>query len=188
MKQYQVIIAKRVEERNKANGILAQLGEHLPYKQRVTGSSPVGPISFAHIAAIQYGEIAQLARACGSYPQCREFESPSRYVFSGSQMFIWLPDFYANRKSGTRLTLQKDGCRRNGLSTGFHGLLFILFLIAEQLSPRGTRKAPRCLGIGHSFVRLRELLKAPKRRFYICSLFAEIWPAAISTYNTAGRR
>ena len=27
-------------------GILAQLGEHLPYKQRVTGSSPVGPISF----------------------------------------------------------------------------------------------------------------------------------------------
>ena len=28
------------------NGILAQLGEHLPYKQRVTGSSPVGPILF----------------------------------------------------------------------------------------------------------------------------------------------
>ena len=27
-------------------GILAQLGEHLPYKQRVTGSSPVGPIYF----------------------------------------------------------------------------------------------------------------------------------------------
>ena len=27
-----------------SRGILAQLGEHLPYKQRVTGSSPVGPI------------------------------------------------------------------------------------------------------------------------------------------------
>ena len=27
------------------SGILAQMGEHLPYKQRVTGSSPVGPIS-----------------------------------------------------------------------------------------------------------------------------------------------
>ena len=25
-------------------GIIAQLGEHLPYKQRVIGSSPVGPI------------------------------------------------------------------------------------------------------------------------------------------------
>ena len=29
---------------NFIRGILAQLGEHLPYKQRVTGSSPVGPI------------------------------------------------------------------------------------------------------------------------------------------------
>ena len=28
-----------------SRGILAQLGEHLPYKQRVTGSSPVGPIT-----------------------------------------------------------------------------------------------------------------------------------------------
>ena len=25
-------------------GIIAQLGEHLPYKQRVIGSSPIGPI------------------------------------------------------------------------------------------------------------------------------------------------
>ena len=53
-------------------GVLAQLGEHLPYKQRVIGSSPIGPIYIC-------GEIAQLARACGSYPQCRGFESPSRY-------------------------------------------------------------------------------------------------------------
>ena len=28
---------------------------------------------------IEYGEIAQLARARGSYPRCRGFESPSRY-------------------------------------------------------------------------------------------------------------
>ena len=55
-------MTKSVHERTKTNntaqavaaivhhefeyGILAQLGEHLPYKQRVTGSSPVGPISF----------------------------------------------------------------------------------------------------------------------------------------------
>ena len=37
-----------------AYGILAQLGEHLPYKQRVTGSSPVGPI---------YAAVAELADA-----------------------------------------------------------------------------------------------------------------------------
>ena len=30
-----------------AYGILAQLGEHLPYKQRVIGSSPIGPIFMA---------------------------------------------------------------------------------------------------------------------------------------------
>ena len=29
---------------NFISGILAQLGEHLPYKQRVIGSSPIGPI------------------------------------------------------------------------------------------------------------------------------------------------
>ena len=37
-------------------GILAQLGEHLPYKQRVTGSSPVGPIY-----PKGYADVAQLA-------------------------------------------------------------------------------------------------------------------------------
>jgi hypothetical protein len=31
-------------EKQYNNGILAQLGEHLPYKQRVIGSSPIGPI------------------------------------------------------------------------------------------------------------------------------------------------
>ena len=30
---------------------------------------------------LNYGEIAQLARAHGSYPWCRGFESPSRYSF-----------------------------------------------------------------------------------------------------------
>ena len=54
------------------NGIIAQLGEHLPYKQRVIGSSPIGSIFL--------GEVAQLARARGSYPRCREFESPPRYA------------------------------------------------------------------------------------------------------------
>ena len=30
----------------RSNGSLAQLGEHLPYKQRVTGSSPVPPTRY----------------------------------------------------------------------------------------------------------------------------------------------
>ena len=32
-----------------SRGILAQLGEHLPYKQRVIGSSPIGPIDYGWI-------------------------------------------------------------------------------------------------------------------------------------------
>ena len=36
------------ESRLGRSGSLAQLGEHLPYKQRVTGSSPVGPIICRH--------------------------------------------------------------------------------------------------------------------------------------------
>ena len=34
-----------------------------------------------NLSSVIYGEIAQLARAHGSYPWCREFESPSRYYF-----------------------------------------------------------------------------------------------------------
>ena len=91
-------------------GILAQLGEHLPYKQRVIGSSPIGPISMrdhenagvAELAdaqdlkscgtylpyrfdsgrrhclkrqTIEYVCVAQLDRALGYGPRCREFES-----------------------------------------------------------------------------------------------------------------
>ena len=59
-------MTKSVHERTKTNntaqavvvivhyefeyGILAQLGEHLPYKQRVIGSSPIGPIHEKNMA------------------------------------------------------------------------------------------------------------------------------------------
>ena len=41
-------------------GVLAQLGEHLPYKQRVIGSSPIGPISSEN-GLKYYADVAQLA-------------------------------------------------------------------------------------------------------------------------------
>ncbi len=41
-------------------GILAQLGEHLPYKQRVIGSSPIGPTNQFYI---DYAAVAELADA-----------------------------------------------------------------------------------------------------------------------------
>ena len=49
-------------QNNLINGILAQLGEHLPYKQRVTGSSPVGPI-YAGVAELAD---AQDLKSCGT--------------------------------------------------------------------------------------------------------------------------
>ena len=42
------------------NGILAQLGEHLPYKQGVIGSSPIGP-TFYYLCIRIYADVAQLA-------------------------------------------------------------------------------------------------------------------------------
>ena len=48
-------------------GRIAQLGEHLPYKQGVIGSSP--------IATTIYGGVAQLVRALACHARCREFES-----------------------------------------------------------------------------------------------------------------
>ena len=43
-------------------GILAQLGEHLPYKQGVTGSSPVGPSYFLKFLALRCEELADVAQ------------------------------------------------------------------------------------------------------------------------------
>ena len=54
-------------------GVLAQLGEHLPYKQRVTGSSPVVPTTF--------GPVVQLVRTLACHARGRQFEpDPGRHM------------------------------------------------------------------------------------------------------------
>ena len=47
---------------NFISGVLAQLGEHLPYKQRVIGSSPIGPI-YLFKADTTKAAVAELADA-----------------------------------------------------------------------------------------------------------------------------
>ena len=59
----------------------------------------------------EYGEIAQLARARGSYPRCRGFESPSRY-------FIW--DLSS---AGRASALQAEGHRFEPCSSHQIGLV-----------------------------------------------------------------
>ena len=56
------------------NGVLAQLGEHLPYKQGVTGSSPVGPIQ---------GEIPEWPKGadCKSVSNAFDGSNPSLPIF-----------------------------------------------------------------------------------------------------------
>ena len=55
------------------NGSIAQLGEHLPYKQRVTGSSPVVPTN---------GPVVQLVRTLACHARGRRFEPvPGRHFF-----------------------------------------------------------------------------------------------------------
>ena len=65
---------------NFTNGILAQLGEHLPYQQRVIGSSPIGPTNQFYI---DYAGVAELAdaqdlKSCGTNLPYR-FDSGRRH-------------------------------------------------------------------------------------------------------------
>ena len=53
-------------------GSIAQLGEHLPYKQRVIGSSPIVPTT--------YGPVVQLVRTLACHARGRRFDPvPDRH-------------------------------------------------------------------------------------------------------------
>ena len=55
---------------------VAQLGEHLPYKQRVTGSSPVGPIYNEYAVVAELADAQDLKSCCGDTVPVR-FRSPA---------------------------------------------------------------------------------------------------------------
>ena len=61
---------------NLLHGSLAQLGEHLPYKQRVTGSSPV--------VSTKDGAVVQLVRTPACHAGGRGFEPLLRRHLTGS--------------------------------------------------------------------------------------------------------
>ena len=59
-------------------GSIAQLGEHLPYKQRVTGSSPVVPTNL-----IKSGAVVQSVRMPACHAGGRGFEPlPRRHFYA----------------------------------------------------------------------------------------------------------
>ena len=62
------------------HGSLAQLGEHLPYKQRVIGSSPIVSTTFQGESLDSYGLVVQLVRTPPCHGGGRGFEShPGRH-------------------------------------------------------------------------------------------------------------
>ncbi len=64
-------------------GSLAQLGEHLPYKQRVIGSSPIVSTTFQGASLDSYGLVVQLVRTPPCHGGGRGFEShPGRHKTS----------------------------------------------------------------------------------------------------------
>ena len=70
-------------------GSIAQLGEHLPYKQEVIGSSPIAPtISFFDYKPI-YGLVVQLVRTLACHARGRRFEPvPGRHFFASVAQLV----------------------------------------------------------------------------------------------------
>ena len=62
-----MLVADEQHETRRQCGSIAQLGEHLPYKQGVTGSSPVVPTTF-------FGPVVQLVRTLACHARGRRFE------------------------------------------------------------------------------------------------------------------
>ena len=84
-------------------GILAQLGEHLPYKQRVIGSSPIGPIANRHLPAWLnqiYANVAQLAEQL----ICNQQVIGSSPIV-GSTSFIGIMDGFPSGQRGQTVNL-----------------------------------------------------------------------------------
>ena len=75
------------------NGSIAQLGEHLPYKQRGIGSSPIVP-------TIIFGPVAQLVRALACHARGRGFEPhPGRQKEQRIIFVLFLSDFVKKRRN-----------------------------------------------------------------------------------------
>ena len=74
-------IILRLADEASLYGSIAQLGEHLPYKQRVIGSSPI--VSIAKEKFFANGPVVQLVRTLACHARGQGFESPSGRRYGG---------------------------------------------------------------------------------------------------------
>ncbi len=74
------------------NGSIAQLGEHLPYKQRVIGSSPIVStndiIGEHEKCSLRNGLVVQLVRTLACHARGPGFESPSGRQFASVAQLV----------------------------------------------------------------------------------------------------
>ena len=111
-------------------GSIAQLGEHLPYKQRVTGSSPVVPTN---------GPVVQLVRTLACHARGRRFEPvPGRHFLDAS-----VAQLVEQRTENPRVV----GSIPTGGTMGESSSRLIHFLCGCSSSGR----APPCQGGGSEF-------------------------------------
>lgn len=61
---------------------------HLFLKFNFKVLSKIGKYDIINMLSIFYGDVAQLARATGSYPVGREFESPRRYHLEITRFYL----------------------------------------------------------------------------------------------------
>ena len=101
-------------------GRIAQLGEHLPYKQRVIGSSPIVPTTS--------GPVVQLVRMPACHAGGRGFEPhPDRQVFCrGSRLgFLYIKQISRLYASVAQSVVQRTENPRVGGSIPPGGTIFI---------------------------------------------------------------
>ncbi len=73
---------------------------------------------------LTYGGIAQLARAFGSYPECRWFESNCRYQFWPGGQEVKTPPFHGGNTSSILVRVTKTNvsellCNKQGVRIRF---------------------------------------------------------------------
>ncbi len=73
----------------RASALQAEGHRFEPYRSHFYGKNDNILTFIIDTTVIIYGEVAQLARACGSYPQCRRFKSVLRYLSRDCLMTVF---------------------------------------------------------------------------------------------------
>ena len=93
------------------HGSLAQLGEHLPYKQRVIGSSPIVSTTFQGESLDSYGLVVQLVRTPPCHGGGRGFESHSGRLQETLSVDCLIKLSWDHSSAGRASALQAEGHR-----------------------------------------------------------------------------